>query len=252
MDKTVLVEEAVAAALSGDWQKAIRLNRQIIKVGDKDCGALNRLAQAYKSVGETKKSITCYGKVLKIDKYNAIAQRNLEALKGNRGKPSPRPPSSVVNNSAILLEEPGKTKLVNLVNLAPVAKILSLVPIQKLQLTIKRKAVFVSDENDNYIGALPDDVSYRLMKFMNSGYKYACFVKSVDRNSLSVILREYQRSKRLKNQPSFPIGDTMHDFIPLNAPGISQQADIKGKSDSFMPKELQEEEPPSEEESEEE
>jgi len=238
MDKIQQANLAIKAALRGDWPDATKLNIQILKENSVDCEALNRLAQCYKNVGNFKKAISMYQKVLKINKYNVIAQRNLVMLKNNGQKPS-QPVSTQYANTDIFLEEAGKTKLVCLVNIAPATKILSVSPREKLELTVKRKAVFVVDQNQNYIGALPDDLSYRLMRFMKSGYKYDCFAKTIERNIFIVLIREKTRSKRLNNQPTFPIGANEHDFLAINAPDVSVLAnEIAEKSDSYSPKEL--------------
>lgn len=215
-----LKTKAIKAALSGDWKEAAKLNNKLLKENEIDCETLNRLALAYKALGNTKKSITVYQKVLKIDKYNSIALRNLSILKnGQKTATVNLAAQMVTTNSNIFLEEPGKTKIVSLVNLAPAPKILSLYPTESLSLCIKRKSVFVIDQKENYIGALPDDISYRLTKFMQYGYKYACFVKSVDKKGLSVLIKETERGKKLKNQPTFAIGFNDREYVTtINSP----------------------------------
>lgn len=243
MDNQALKTSAIASAMSGNWQEALKLNLQILKTDSENCEVLNRIAQAYKLLGNNKKSITTYRKVLKIDKYNVIATRNLDILKNRRQEPQPHFANSQKANVDIFLEEPGKTKLVSLINLAPASQILSISPMQQLELSLKRKSVFVSTFASNtYIGALPDDLSYRLTKFMNVGYKYDCFAKSVDRHNVSVLIRETIRSKRLNNQPTFPLGANEHEYLVINAPAEAidhnHSLNKSGKSDSFIPQEL--------------
>lgn len=215
----LIKSKAIKAALSGDWKEAIKLNLAILDSNASDCETLNRLALAYKATGNIKKTISTYQKVLKIDQYNAIANRNLDNIKnGNNSQKVNLSAQMVAANASIFLEEPGKTKMVSLVNLAPFPKINGLYPTESLALCVKRKCVFVIDENENYIGALPDDISYRLMEFMQHGYKYNCFVKSVGKKGITVLIRESERGKDLKNQPTFPIGTNDHEFAAINSP----------------------------------
>lgn len=243
MDNQALKSTAIASAMAGNWDEALKLNLRILKTDPQNCEVLNRIAQAYKLLGNSKKSITTYNKVLKIDKYNVIAIRNLDILKNRRLEEAATASNIQRTNIDIFLEEPGKTKLVSLINLAPASHILSVSPMQKLELSLKRKSVFVvTMENNTYIGALPDDLSYRLTRFMKTGYKYDCFAKSVERNSVTVLIREVLRSKRLNNQPTFPLGANEHEYLVINAPaepsGQLPSSNKSGKSDSFIPVEL--------------
>jgi hypothetical protein len=51
-----LAHEAVKAALTCDWSRAIELNKQILLQDDHDLGALLRLANALLETGETTKA----------------------------------------------------------------------------------------------------------------------------------------------------------------------------------------------------
>ena len=234
MDKSSTINNSVKAALAGNWAEAIKLNLELLKMDAKDSEAMNRLAQAYKSSGNIKKALQTYQKTLSIDRFNTIANRNIIALKNYhvRGNVIAEPPP----NTAICLEEPGKTKLVSLVNIAPASKILNVSPMQRLQLEIKRKSIFITDSGKTYLGALPDDLSFRLIRFIQAGYKYECFAKSVEKNCIIILVREYERSKRLNNQPTFPLGTNEHDYIIVNAPS-------EIPSDTHRPKEAGNEEP---------
>lgn len=236
-----MVSQAIKAALEGDWNLAIILNKKLIKTEPENCEALNRLAQAYKSVGQNDKAVTHYKKVVRIDKYNKIALRNLEVLKNCKSVKSQQTATAgnITLNSDLFLEEVGKTKLISLINLAPSSRILSISPMQSLTMEIKRKSIFITDNFNNYLGALPDDLSYRLIKFLNAGYKYECLAKSIEKNNLHVLLRETVRSKKLNNQPTFPLGNNEHDYLVINAPDVSvSQQRHSDKNDNFQPKEL--------------
>lgn len=200
-----LTTQAINAALTNNWQEAIKVNSEILKDDPKDVEALNRLARAYKEAGELRQARQTYRKVLTIDRFNPIAAKNLKLL-----ETLPKSFKKQVPNSScqpqMFLEEPGKTKVVNLVNLAPTSVLLPLSSGTQINLFVKRRGVIAVDSNGVYLGALPDDLSARLIKRILGGNRYETFVKTVGKNNLSVFVREVYRAPRFKNQPTFPGG----------------------------------------------
>ncbi|MFH0863922.1 MAG: tetratricopeptide repeat protein [Candidatus Gottesmanbacteria bacterium] len=204
-----LTTQAVNAALSSDWPQAIKINRDILKDHQEDVEALNRLARAYKESGDYKQALKIYRKVLSLDRYNPIAQKNLSLLE----KLPKSYKKKILNNSITInschcqphmfLEEPGKTKIVNLVNLAPASNLLPLSCGDQVNLLIKRRAVIATNDG-TYLGAIPDDMSIKLIKRITVGNRYEAFIKTVDHNSLAIFIREIYRASRYKNQPTFP------------------------------------------------
>ncbi len=198
-----LSEKAIQAALKGKWDEAVELNNLILKENQGDLDTLNRLARAYTELGEIEPANKIYKQVLSIDKYNPIAIKNLKRLKAKRPKQGNRnvkaPPIY-----ANFLEEPGRTKTTQLVRLASADILAELKIGQPLILDAKRRSIAVKTPEEIYIGSLPDDLSYRLKKFVNGGSKYELFVKSLEGNAVQVFIRETLRSVRFKNTPSFP------------------------------------------------
>ena len=201
---------ATKAALEGDWQKAVDLNSKILSENPNDTEALNRRAYALSCLGKTREAKKTYQRTLLLDPYNHIAQKNLKKISAIKGNNSQTVPSPVY---CLFLEEPGKTKVSNLVNPAP-EKILScLSPGTPLDLVIKKHSVSIF-KNGDYIGALPDDLAHRLINLNRLGNKYQAHMKGVEKNNLSVFLQEVKRSKRVGDQPSFPLGKS-EGFYPF-------------------------------------
>lgn len=204
---------AIKAALINDWQEAIRTNLVILKDDPKDIGALNRLAHAYKESGNLEEARQTYRRVLKIDRFNLIAQKNLKFLEV-LPKFSKKQEKACRNNEVVLgsrsfqpkmfLEEPGKTKVVNLVNLAPTDVLLTLSCGTQINPLIKRRTIIFVDTSGVYLGALPDDLSAKLIKRIGGGNRYEALIKTVAKNSLSIFIREVYCAPRFKNQPTFP------------------------------------------------
>lgn len=210
-------EAAIAAALSLDWSKALELNNKILNTCPDDIDCLNRIGKAYLELGDYKKAALFFRKVLKISKYDQIASRNLA-----RVTQASAPKKTALNSSknsgphllTSFLEEPGKTKIINLVNLAPIRTLLSLDNADPVLLISKRHTIFIENEDGNYLGAIPDDLAHRLLVLIKGGNKYEGFVKSCSKNTLTVFLKELSRAKKFHNTPSFPAsGNDYLSFI---------------------------------------
>lgn len=219
MSQPSLIPQAILTALRQDWKEAIRINIQIIKEEKTNIDAYNRLGYAYMKNGQPIKSKEVFTKVLRLDPYNQIAQRNLKKISLLK-KGSTHITSCEDISPLLFLEEPGKTKMIDCINTAPMNSLSILTCGQKIQLVTKKHSIEVRDTQNTYIGALPDDIAFRLLKLMNAGNEYAVFVKGVSKNCVSIFIRETKRGKKLINQPSF-IGAT--NYIPYQRGGNEEK-----------------------------
>lgn len=202
-----LAQVAITATLSCNWKKAISTNIKILKEENNDLNALNRLAYAYTQIGEVDKAKKIYRKILSIDRYNIIAQKNIEKIKGlkNQSKPASCKKNKAYTGASpsLFLKEPGKTKTVNLANIASI-NILSNISIGEQVLLCPRKhSIEVRDLDKTYLGVLPDDIAFRLLRFIKGGNKYQAHINNVSKNNINIFIREKNRSKRFLSQPSF-------------------------------------------------
>lgn len=195
-----LTNQAIQTALQGNWQEAIVMNKTLVSENPADIDALNRLALAYSIVGKIKEAKSAYQKVVNIDPLNPIALRNLKKIKENKISTTPNATNPGINNR--FLEEPGKTKVVELVNIAQPKVVESLRTGVSLELSIKRLKIFAL-EGTQYIGVLPDDIARRLIKFIKAGCKYEAYVKSSTQHKVTVFITEIKKVSKYKDQPSF-------------------------------------------------
>jgi hypothetical protein len=193
---------AIAAALAQDWKEAIRVNLVILKRDSSDIEALCRLAFAYLKTGQLLAAKRMYQKVLTLDKYNQIATKNLKKMMSLKKKDMAHEASSFMS-PMIFLEEPGKTKIVECVHVAPTHILSTLSAGQEVFLKPKNHCIEVRTSSCTYIAVLPDDMSFKLNKMMAGGNTYQVIVKGVDKKSVKVMLRELKRGKRFASQPSF-------------------------------------------------
>ncbi len=195
--KATLVQKAILAAKQGNWEEAVAHNAAVLEIDEKNTGALNRLGVAYQQLGDTKTAKKQFEQVLLIDKTDKIAKKQLDKIKNNVTAISP----TFVQQHFI--EEPGKTKTVELHRLAG-KDVLQTIPVgSNCELVIKNRYISVQT-NGKYVGSLPEDLSFRLTKLITTGNTYSCAIRSCDTKNCEVYLREETRSKKNLNIHSFP------------------------------------------------
>ena len=218
MSDLSLADQAVAAALAQNWKEAIRINTLLVKEKKDNVEALSRLAYAYLKTGQLTLAKKTYEKVLDLDQYNQIAQKNLKKLTGLKKKDLlSTDPHNV--SPMMFLEDPGKTKIAECIHCAP-AQILSMLSSgQEVDLKAKNHCIEIRTKQNTYLAALPDDLSFKLIKLISAGNTYQAIVKSVEKNLLKVMIRELSRGKRFANQPSFI---TTTSYVPFSRGGTPQ------------------------------
>lgn len=196
-----LAQKAISLALSGSWKDALKLNLQIVSVNPKDIDALNRIARAYAELGEMGKAKKTAEKVLKIDPFNAIAAKSSKKWKGlKRGEAQ----KSSILPAQLFLEEPGRAKIVSLLNIADEKILAKLDAGDEVAINHRSHRISVLTSEGKYIGRLPDDLSARLRKLINHGYQYRIVIKSTEDNGVKIFIREVARPKEFEDLNSFP------------------------------------------------
>ncbi len=197
MNSQTALFQAIAAAKQQNWASAIEYNQIILKLNPNDVGALNRIGIAYLQQGEVEQARQSFQSVLSIDKSNVIAKKNLTKLNNNQVLVSP----TFCNQDFI--EEPGKTKTVELHRLAGKNILDGLAIGQECEL--KPKSRYISVESKGvYIGALPEDISFRLAKLIETGNRYSACIRSFSANHCSAYLQETFRDPKNQDVYSFP------------------------------------------------
>jgi tetratricopeptide (TPR) repeat protein len=192
-----LQQQAIKAAKQQDWPLALRINQELLELKPLDVNTLNRVGATYLQLGKATKARQTFKEVLKIDRSNKLALKHLDRI---RHKQKTNLPAFSNEN---FIEEPGRTKSVELYRLADKKVLASLAIGQECQLQPKNRYVSIC-VNDNYVGSLPEDLSFRLAKLMKSGNTYSCRIRSFDKSQCVVHLRELDRSKKNQDVSSFP------------------------------------------------
>lgn len=199
---------AINSALQNNWKDAILFNEQLLEESPNDVETLNRLGFALMKFGKYKKAKEIYNKIIAIDRTNPIALKNIKRL-DTVSKMKDTNSSEKTNNSSsfqrtsLFIEEAGKTKTLQLKNLADKKTLSMLEPGDEVSLLIKRSKIFVQTLQKAYIGMLPDNVSMRLLSFMKGGNEYVACVKACDEKSVTIFVKEVKKATKFKNQASF-------------------------------------------------
>jgi len=194
----LLRQQAIEAAKMADWPLAIELNSAILAQNQNNIEALNRLGLAYLKKQQISEAKKIFQKVLQLDKSNIIANKHLRCIKNNESVPD------VVFANAEFIEEPGRSKVVSLHRLTNKTVLQNLKVGQACRLQLKNRYVSVTDENERHIGALPEDLSFRLSNLIKTGNKYSCVIYKVNDKECAVQIKELERSKRNAQIQSFP------------------------------------------------
>ncbi|MDR0463028.1 MAG: tetratricopeptide repeat protein [Pseudomonadales bacterium] len=210
----ILEQKAISAAKKESWDEAISVNNEILEKDAQNIGALNRIAMAHLRIGDTKQAQEFYNQVLELDKANAIAQKQLQNIKNNVVS---FPKFSAQN----FIEEPGIAKIIQLHRLAGKNVLEKLVVGQDLILKPKSRYISIETIEKIYIGSLPEDISARLTRLIETGNEYLCQVHNVSYNHCDVFVKETKRSSNNQNQHSFPVsyqadGNDLGDEIILD------------------------------------
>ncbi len=204
-----LQHQAIRAAKNQDWKKASQFNQELIELKPLDTSALNRLGATYLQLNKIRKAQQTFKQVLEIDKSNRLASKHLQKIKNKQITSLP----AFSNESFI--EEPGKTKSVELYRLAD-KNVLKKISIgQECLLQPKNRYISIYIER-TYIGSLPEDLSFRLAKLIKSGNKYACRVRSCDGIRCIVHIREIERSTTNRDVASFANSQTSATAVTIN------------------------------------
>lgn len=211
-------QEAIKAAVNNDWQRAVQLNSQILENFPEDIPSLNRLGISLSMTNKIKDAIKTFEKVIELDSHNQIAKNNLQRLKIIKKAGNTNPFST---KSFSFIEEPGKSKVIPLVNQGEPIIFSSLNIGEEVDLATSKHKVKAVTRANKFIGYLPDNISKRLIELIDAGYKYRTIMKSVNPKSPSIFVLETHTSKRLKGAPSFPLDEI--DRLPSLSAGDSSE-----------------------------
>lgn len=214
--------QAINVAKKGNWLEAINFNKEIIQQNATDINALNRCGFAHLQLQQLDQACSYFQQVLKLEKSNAIAIKQLLNIKKNYFvKPQ--------FNHQGFVEEPSKSTVINLHRLTNKQVLSSLAIGQELFLKIKNRFISIATSEQIYLGSLPEDISLRLSTLIKNGNQYSCHLHSFSPKHCDVFIKETYQSPTNRHYHSFDsnyqpgkdetIGEDLlllTDEVPLN------------------------------------
>lgn len=200
-----IIEEARRAALDGNWDSAIQINKDLIARDPKDSSAYNRLGRAYLEHRDYSAAYEAYSDALKSDPANLISRRNLQRLEYLRSSSSGNgAPPTIFPRTLVFIEEVGKTWVDELVNPEPMSDLAEIYAGQKLELVPEGSRLAVHDASGRRIGEIEAKTAERVMQLMTGGNMYEVYALGPSTASIRIILREVHHDPSIADQISFP------------------------------------------------
>lgn len=196
-------KEAIALAMQADWKQAVSVNKEILEVFPQDVDALNRIGRAYMELGQYKLSRDAYSRAVKVDPYNAIANRNLRRLHDLKDAAKPEVELEKVDPDQFI-EEIGKSGVVPLIEMAQKEKRAGTVAGDKAILKIKGSSMLVESSRGDYLGKMEPRQGQRLVRLTLGGNKYSAVVVKSTAESMTVMVRETFQDPGQAGKLSFP------------------------------------------------
>jgi ribosomal protein S25 len=196
-------KEAIDMAMQARWQEAVEINKEIVAQFPEDVDTCNRLGRAYMELGHYKLAREAYQKAVALDKYNAIANRNLRRLKDMKDTGKVEVETDKVEPKKFI-EEIGKTGVVTLEELAQKEKRASTVAGDKAVLKIEGSYLVVENGRGEYLGRIEPKHAPRLIRLMLGGNKYTATVVKSTAGGMTVMVREVYQDPSQVGKLSFP------------------------------------------------
>jgi hypothetical protein len=188
------VQDAINAALSGNWNHAIEINSILHGEDPTNIDTLNRLGYAFFQINDFENANKTYKKVLSIDKYNAIADKNIKRITSISTSKNQKTTTNKNVSPLTFIEEPGISRTVTCLNTAPFQILSTISSGQEVVLSIKKRSFEIRTHEKIYLGVLPDDLSHQIISRIKDGMTYQACIQSIGKNCLSVLLREKKNS----------------------------------------------------------
>ena len=196
-------EQAINLARQSKWEDAAEVNQRLISAFPNDADALNRLGKALTELGKYPEAIDAYERARAVDPTNTIAQKNVARLRTLKGD-HVSPPPQTRYDPALFIEEPGKTAVTLLLNVAAADVLAPMAAGDQLGLKVNGSLIEFHDVRDQVVGLLEPKLTLRLLPLMNSGNEYAAAVTAIDDHQVRAIIRETYQHPDNAGKVAFP------------------------------------------------
>jgi tetratricopeptide (TPR) repeat protein len=196
-------KEAIDLAMQARWQDAINVNEELIASFPGDVDTYNRLGRAYMELGKFAKAKEAYNHTVKLEPYNAIANRNLRRLNDLKETQKAQVETDKVEPEQFI-EEIGKAGVVTLTDLAPKEKRALTVAGDKAIIKLEGSYLVAENAHGDYLGRVEQKKAIRLIRLILGGNKYSAVVVKSTADGMTVMIRETYQHPSQAGKLSFP------------------------------------------------
>ena len=226
---------AVDSAMRSDWNKAIKINSDIIDRFPWELEPYNRLGKALSEKGQNKKAIQAFQCALVISPNSPIAKKNINRLEKTSVLKASMAVSVTISGRSFI-EETGRTGVTKLVNIPRNFDVSDLIAGHSVDLISVERGMRVLDIKGIEIGSIEPKLALRLKKLVDGGNTYSANITSAGEDGVTIIIRETYRHPSQSNKSSFPAKSSVLADIPMAALGYGlndagKLADLKDWSD---------------------
>ena len=198
-------EEAVAAALSAEWQKAADLNREAVAISPDDPHSYNRLATALIELGSYAEARRAVEKALKLAPGNRIAVKHLARLNQlDSATPTLAAARPGLRSVTRFITDSAKATVTELVDPAGENILAKVAPGQELQITDNGIRMELSTLAGERVGGIEIHLAQRLRKITARGNEYQFAVAKLSAAGVAVMVSETKCAPGMNSTVSFP------------------------------------------------
>lgn len=196
-------KEAINLAMQARWEEAVAANEELLQSFPGDVETYNRLGRAYMELGDFTKAKEAYNNTVRIEPYNAIANRNLRRLSDLKATQKAQVETDKVEPEQFI-EEIGKAGVVSLVDLAPKEQRALTVAGDKAMVKLEGSYLTVENAHGDYLGKVDSRQATRIIRLMLGGNKYSAVVVKSTADGMTLMIRETYQHPSQAGKLSFP------------------------------------------------
>ena len=110
MELEILEKQAVDCALNGEWERAVKINLEILKEGTPKASVYNRLGKAYSEISNWEEAIKSFKKALELDPINSVAEKGLENAKNRKSVGT----TGIAAHKETLIADPSTSQIIEI------------------------------------------------------------------------------------------------------------------------------------------
>jgi tetratricopeptide (TPR) repeat protein len=192
-------EQAVKLAVSGRWEEAATMNRDMINLLGEQAETYNRLGKALSELGQATEARAAYTRSLELESTNTIAKRNLDKL-ATMQDASGVAPSQI--DTRMFVEETGKSAA-GVLQAVDADTLAEMDAGDVVEMQVAGNAVNVHSLGGKYLGMVEPRIGLRLSKLIQGGNRYSAALITTS-GDVRVMIRETFQDPSQIGRVSFP------------------------------------------------